>query len=67
VPTGEAIVCYFRQMKAADSIEHVLDRLSVIREELLSLERELERVEAMRRDCSGESGAVSAISLKIAL
>jgi hypothetical protein len=54
-------------MKAPDSIEHVLDRLSDMREELLSLERELERVEAMRRDGSAESGAVSAISLKIAL
>jgi hypothetical protein len=41
-------------MKAKDSIEHVLDRLSDFREELLSLERELERVEAMRRDDSGE-------------
>ena len=41
-------------MKAKDSIEHVLDRLNDIREELLSLERELERIEAMRRDGSGE-------------
>jgi hypothetical protein len=41
-------------MKAKDSIEHVLDRLSDFREELLSLERELDRVEAMRRDDSGE-------------
>jgi predicted translin family RNA/ssDNA-binding protein len=46
-------------MKASDSIEHVLDKLSDIREELLSLERELERVEAMRREGSGEPSTVS--------
>jgi hypothetical protein len=68
VPTGEAIVCYLRlAMKAIDSIEDVLDRLSDMREELLSLERAVERIEAKRRDGSGEPGPVSAISLKIAL
>jgi hypothetical protein len=66
VPTGEAIVCYLRlAMKAADSIEYVLDKLNDIREELLSLERAIERIEARRREDSGEPRP--AVSLKIAL
>jgi archaellum component FlaC len=40
-------------MKAPiDSIEDVLDRLSDMREELLSLERAIERIEAKRREVS---------------
>jgi len=35
-------------MKAKDSIENVLDRLSDMREELLSIERSVERIEADR-------------------
>jgi archaellum component FlaC len=31
-------------MKVKDSIEHILDNLSDIREELLSLERAIERI-----------------------
>jgi hypothetical protein len=53
-------------MKAKDSIEHVLDRVNDIREELLSLERGLGRIEALRRDASGEPAPAAAISLKIA-
>jgi pilus assembly protein TadC len=53
--------------KAMDSIEDVLDRLSDMREELLSLERAIERIEAKRRDGSSEPDSISAISLKIAL
>jgi hypothetical protein len=65
VPTGEAIVCYLRlAMKAADSIEYVLDKLNDIREELLSLERAIERIQASRRDSSGKPGPAP-ISLKI--
>jgi predicted translin family RNA/ssDNA-binding protein len=48
-----------------DSIEDVLDRLSDMREELLSLERAIERIEAKQRE--GSSEPEPAISLKIAL
>jgi hypothetical protein len=51
-------------MKATDSIERVLDRLSDIREELLSLERSIERIEANRRDGHPKPGPTP-ISLKI--
>ena len=51
-------------MKPKDNIEHILDRLSDIREELLSLERAIERIEATRRDGSRKPGPVP-ISLKI--
>jgi hypothetical protein len=65
VPTGEAIVCYLRlAMKAKDNLESVLDSLNRIREELLSLERAIERIQASRRDGSDESGAVP-VKLKI--
>jgi hypothetical protein len=58
----------FLAMKAPiDSIEDVLDRLSDMREELLSLERAIERIEAKRCEGSGEPDPVSAISVKIAL
>jgi hypothetical protein len=58
----------FLAMKAPiNSIEDVLDRLSDMREELLSLERAIERIEAKRCEGSGEPDPVSAISLKIAL
>jgi archaellum component FlaC len=58
----------FLAMKAPiDSIEDVLDRLSDMREELLSLERAIERIEAKRCEVSGEPDPVSAISVKIAL
>jgi predicted translin family RNA/ssDNA-binding protein len=50
-----------------DSIEDVLDALNRIREELLSLERAIERLEAKRREGSSERDLVSGISLKIAL
>jgi predicted translin family RNA/ssDNA-binding protein len=50
-----------------NSIEDVLDRLSDMREELLSLERAIERIEAKRCEVSGEPDPVSAISVKIAL
>ena len=53
VPTGEAIIWYFSAMKATkaiDSIEDVLDTLNDMREELLSVERAIERIEAKRRD-----------------
>ena len=69
MPTGKAIIWYFSAMKATqamDSIEDVLDRLSDMREELLSLERAIERIEAKRRDGSAEPSPVP-ISLKIAL
>jgi hypothetical protein len=68
VQTGEVIVWYLLwAMKAPiDSIENVLDRLSDMREELLSLERAIERIEAKRRDGSGEPIPVP-ISLKVAL
>jgi hypothetical protein len=66
VPTGEPNLCYVRlAMKAIDSIEDVLDRLNVIREELLSLERAIERIEASRREPSSEPAPVSTISLKL--
>jgi hypothetical protein len=52
------------RMKVKDSIEHILDKLSDIREELLSLERAIERIEASRRDSSGKPGPAP-ISLKI--
>jgi len=67
VPTGDAIVCYVPTMTARDSIEHVLDRLSDIREELLSLEREIERIAAARLNGYGEPDSASSVSLKIAL
>jgi hypothetical protein len=51
-------------MKPKDNIEHILDRLSDIREELLSLERAIERIEAARRDGAGKPGPVP-ITLKI--
>jgi hypothetical protein len=55
-------------MKAPiNSIEDVLDRLSDMREELLSLERAIERIEAKRREGSSEPVPISGISLKIAL
>ena len=54
-------------MSARDSIEHVLDRLNDIREELLSLEREIERIEAARRNGCREPDPASAVSLKTAL
>jgi hypothetical protein len=55
-------------MKAPiNSIEDVLDRLSDMREELLSLERAIERIEAKRREGFGEPDPASAVSLKIAL
>ena len=53
--------------KAMDSIEHVLDRLCDMREELLSLEREIERIAAKRRDGSAEPSPVPISRLKIAL
>jgi hypothetical protein len=51
-------------MKAKDNLESVLDSLNRIREELLSLERAIERIQASRRDGSDESGAVP-VKLKI--
>jgi predicted translin family RNA/ssDNA-binding protein len=49
------------------SIEDVLDALNRIREELLMLERAIERIEANRCEGSGERDLVSGISLRIAL
>jgi hypothetical protein len=53
-------------MKAISSIEYVLDRLSDMREQLLSLERAIERMEAKRRDGSG-GPSLAPISEKIPL
>jgi hypothetical protein len=65
VPTGEAIVCYLRlAMKAKDNLESVLDSLNRIREELLSLERAIERIQASPRDGSDGPGALP-VKLKI--
>jgi hypothetical protein len=54
-------------MKPTDSIEDILDRLSDIREEVLSLERALERIQASRRADSGEPSAAPAIRLKMGI
>jgi hypothetical protein len=43
-----------------DTVDNVLDRLSVVREEILAIERSLERIEAARpeqgKDGSGKDG-----------
>jgi hypothetical protein len=52
-------------MKPTGSIEHILGKLSDMREELQSLERAPERIEAS--DSSGETTAAPAIRLKLAL
>jgi hypothetical protein len=41
-------------VKTSDTIEKVLDRLNDMREELLSIERSIERIEAVKRPNDSE-------------